>query len=104
MQSKEASPYLDSSSKWRFRLGAFMFVLSLVLPLAGVPIVTSMTLSVTMTSSISGGLLACGELLGIGAIIVMGKSGYTFLKSKVFGFFKNFSPPSKSVLYVIKLA
>ena len=61
---------------WRLQLGIVLFVLSIVLPLAGVPLVASLGLSVSITGTVSGALLVGAEVLGIVAIAVMGKSGY----------------------------
>lgn len=77
------------------KLSAALFGLSFLVPLAGVPIVSAFDLSKTMTASISGGLLLAGELLGVAAVAVAGKSGYALIKKKVFGFLKQYGPPNK---------
>lgn len=77
------------------KLSAVMFGLSIVLPLVGVPIVAALELSKTMTASVAGVLLAVGELLGIAAVAVAGKSGYALIKTKIFGFLKQYGPPNK---------
>jgi hypothetical protein len=77
---------------WRLKLGIALLSLSIILPLVGLPLVTSMNLSTTMITSISGGLLVAGELLGVTAIAVMGKEGYLFIKERLFGFFKQYGP------------
>ena len=62
----------------------------------GVPVVvTALGLSTTMTASVSGALLVGAEVLGVCAIAVMGKSGYAFIKNRVFGFLKQHGPPQK---------
>jgi hypothetical protein len=38
-------------------------------------------------------LLAGSEVLGIVAVAVMGKSGYAYIKNRVFGFLKQCGPP-----------
>ena len=53
----------------------------------------ALDLSVTMKSSVSGGLLIGAEVLGILAVAVMGKPGYLYIKSRFFGFLKRYSPP-----------
>lgn len=80
---------------WRLKLGAGMFVLSILLPVAGVPLVTGLSLSPTLTTSLSGAFLIGAELLGIIAVAVMGKSGYAYIKKRVFGFIKQSGPPRK---------
>lgn len=78
---------------WRLQLGVALFVLSIVLPLAGVPVVASLGLSVGITGTVSGALLVGAEVLGVVAIAVMGKSGYVYIKNRVFGFLKRVGPP-----------
>jgi len=80
---------------WRFKLGAAMFGLSILLPLAGVPLVTTLGLSTGVTASVTGGLLLSAEVLGVAAIAVLGKSGYAYIKNQIFGFLKQYGPPSK---------
>lgn len=73
---------------WRLKLGLVMFTLSITLPIVGVPVVVVMDISETMKASVSGGLLVTGELLGLGAVAVMGKEGYLFIKGHLFKFLK----------------
>ena len=80
---------------WRIKLGAVLFGISIVLPVAGIPLVTTLGLSTKMTASVSGGLLVGAEVLGVCAIAVMGKSGYALIKNQVFGFLKQYGPPRK---------
>ena len=80
---------------WRLKLGAALFGLSIALPVAGVPVVTALGLSVGMTASVSGVILVAAEVIGLLAIAVMGKPGYTYIKSRVFGFLKRYGPPRK---------
>ena len=44
-------------TSWRLTLGVGMLLLSIITPLAGIPTVTSLDLSATMKSTLSGGLL-----------------------------------------------
>lgn len=80
---------------WRLKLGGILFIFSIVLPVIGVPLVTAIDLSVKLTTSLSGAFLMGGELIGLMAIAVMGKSGYAYIKNKVFGFLKRYGPPGK---------
>lgn len=88
-------PLEPAAGGWRLKLSATLFGLSLVLPLIGVPIVAALELSRAMTASLSGGLLLAGEVLGVAAVAVVGKSGYALIKKKVFGFLKQYGPPDK---------
>lgn len=80
---------------WPLKLGAGMFVFSILLPFAGVPLVTALDLSKSLTTSLSGAFLIGGELFGLMAVAVMGKSGYAYIKNQVFGFLKKYGPPGK---------
>lgn len=80
---------------WRLKLGVALFVLSIVVPLVGVPVVAAIGLSTAMTASISGALLMGAEVLGITAVAVMGKRGYTYIKTRIFGFLKQHGPPKE---------
>ena len=87
--SAPESPAID----WRLKVGIALFGLSIVLPLAGIPSLAALGLSNSILASASGALLVGAEVLGIGAIAVMGKSGYAYLKNRVFGFLKQYGPP-----------
>ena len=80
---------------WPFKLGVILFVLSIVIPALGVPLVAALGLSYRTVATLSGVLLGGGEVLGIVAVAVMGKSGYAYIKSHVFGFIKQFGPPAE---------
>jgi hypothetical protein len=80
---------------WRLKLGLAIFSLSIILPLAGMPLVVFMNLSTTMTTTVSGALLVAAELLGVAAVAVMGKEGYLFIKERLFGFLKQYGPADK---------
>ena len=93
--SKHTNPSEKQTAGWRLKLGAALFGLSIVLPVVGIPLVTALGLSTTMTASVSGALLVGAEVLGVCAVAVMGKSGYAFIKNRVFGFLKQHGPPQK---------
>ena len=80
---------------WRLKLGVVLFGLSLALPILGVPLVAAMGLSAATVATVSGALLAGAEVLGIVAVAVMGKSGYAYIKNRVFGFLKQYGPPAE---------
>ena len=93
--SEQSGTSESPAAGWRLQLGITLFVLSILLPLAGVPLVTSLGLSAGKTTTISGFLLVGAEVMGVAAIAVMGKSGYLYLKSRVFGFLKRVGPPDE---------
>ena len=92
---KQTNPSENPALGWRIKLGAAIFGFSILLPVVGIPLVSGLGLSTTVTASVSGGLLVGAEVLGIGAVAVMGKSGYAFIKNRVFGFLKQHGPPRK---------
>jgi hypothetical protein len=91
----EASQVEVPAAGWRLKLGITLFSLSILLPVIGVPLVAAMGLSATTVATVSGVLLAGAEVLGIAAVAVMGKSGYAYIKNRVFGFFKQYGPPAE---------
>jgi hypothetical protein len=80
---------------WRLKLGIFLFGLSIVLPVLGLPLVAVMGLSAGAVATVSGVLLGGSEVLGLIAVAVMGKSGYAYIKNRVFGFLKQYGPPAE---------
>jgi hypothetical protein len=80
---------------WRLKLGVVLFALSIVLPVLGVPLVATIGLSAGAVATVSGALLGGSEVLGLVAIAVMGKSGYSYIKNRVFGFLKQYGPPAE---------
>ena len=101
-----ASTTEQAAPGWRLKLGIGIFVLSIIAPITGIAVVTSLGLSATMTASISGVLLASGEVLGVIAVAVMGKPGYLFIKGRVLVFLKQYGPPEvvSRVRYNVGLA
>jgi len=80
---------------WRFKFGVALFALSLFGPLAFIPLVAALDLSGAMVASITGGILVGAEVLLVLAAAVMGKSGYAYIKNRVFGFVKRYGPPQE---------
>jgi hypothetical protein len=93
--SAHTNPLEKPAADWRLKLGAALFGLSILLPVIGIPLVTALGLSTTMTASVSGALLVGAEVLGVCAVAVMGKIGYAFIKNRVLGFLKQHGPPQK---------
>lgn len=83
------------AADWRVKLGVAVFALSIIFPVAGIPAVASLDLSGTITASLSGALLIVAEVLGVVAVAIMGKPGYLFVKSRVFGFVQQYGPPKQ---------
>lgn len=93
--NEDASTAAQPAMGWRIKLGATIFVLSILLPVAGIPFVATLGLSGTMTASVSGVLLVGAEVLGVLAVAVMGKSGYLYIKGRVFGLLRQYGPPEE---------
>jgi hypothetical protein len=80
---------------WRLKLGAGLFGLSILLPLAGVPLVAWFDFSTRVTATVTGGLLVAAEVMGLAAVAVMGKSGYALIKKKLLSIIEQYGPPNK---------
>jgi hypothetical protein len=78
---------------WRFRIGMALIVLGFLSPL-GIPLVTLANLPLTWKATISGFLLVgVPEVLTLLAIAFLGKSGFIYLKAKIYGFFRKYALP-----------
>ncbi len=79
--------------KGKLVTAGIIFITGFLSPLL-IPIVTSSDLSTGWKATLSG-LLALGipELFMIIAAAVAGKEGFSYIKSKIFRFFKKYGPP-----------
>ena len=91
----EESQTEGPAAGWRLKLGVALFVLSIALPVIGVPLVAALGLAAATAATVSGALLASAEVLGIVAVAVMGKPGYAYIKNRVFGFLRQYGPPAE---------
>ncbi len=80
---------------WNVTLGIGLFGFSIILPLAGIPIVAAIELSTTAAASTVALLLGLAEVCSLAAIAVMGKNGYAYLKGKLSRFVKSYAPPQE---------
>ena len=95
MKKNTVSITSQSQVGWRLRLGLIILVAGFLSPLA-IPLVTATELSSKWKALISGGLaLGLPEALSIIAIAIMGKSGFNFLKERIFGLIKKYGPPDR---------
>jgi hypothetical protein len=80
---------------WRFWVGVGFFALGWISPLF-IPLVTATDLPAGWKTIISA-MLALGvpELLWIIAVAFMGKEGFNYIKTRVFGFLKKLAPPDR---------
>ncbi len=80
---------------WRFKLGVYLLVLGAICPLF-TPLVAMTSLSTEWKAALSGLLLiGIPEIFSLVAIAVMGKDGFSYIKGKVFGFFKRHALPKE---------
>ena len=91
----EVSQSATPAAGWRLKLGVALFGLSIVLPVVGAPLVAAMGLSAATVATVSSALLAGAEILGLVAVAVIGKSGYAYIKNRVFGVLKQYGPPAE---------
>jgi len=90
MNTAEQSP-----STWRFRIGVSLFVLGFLSPLS-IPLVYTSGLSTNWKATLSGlFMLGIPELFWLVAAAIMGKPGFSYLKAKVFGTFKQYTLPER---------
>ncbi|MGC8659961.1 MAG: hypothetical protein ACP5U1_12895 [Desulfomonilaceae bacterium] len=94
MSDKETNNIM-TPPKGRYILGVFFFSAGMGAPLL-VPVVVASSLPSAWKATISG-LLALGipeVLMGLAAV-VLGKSGFNYLKQKAYGLFRRFALPKK---------
>lgn len=84
---------MPPAAGWRLKSGVVIFALSIIVPVAGVPLVAGLGLSGTMTAAVSGALLMGAEVLGILAVAVIGKPGFIYIRTRVFAFIRQYGPP-----------
>ena len=96
MDTLDTAPEKPDIPKTRLYMGTAVFIAGQCAPLL-VPVVISMDLSTEWTTILSGALLAgIPEIAILGAIAILGKEGFAYLKSRVKGVFKRFIPDTVS--------
>ena len=93
MSEDTGSGRSPTAAGWRIKAGSAILVLSIIVPAVGIAVVAGLDLSAAMTATVSGTLLAGGEVLGILAVAVMGKPGYVYIRSQALKFIKHYGPP-----------
>lgn len=76
---------------WRFGVGVALIVIGYA-TLTLIPVVAGSNLSRGIKSAITGLILIMPLLTKVGAVAIMGKPGFNFLKQHVFGFLGRFQP------------
>jgi hypothetical protein len=79
--------------KGRILAGVGVFGLGWIVTLAIVPIITASSLSTSAQATVAGIVVFVGPKIGVlAAIAILGKPGFTYLKTQVFGYLK---PPAE---------
>lgn len=77
---------------WRFRVGLFFFVFAWICPLF-IPFVTNTNLTTEEKAFLSGFLLiGAPEIFSVVSIIILGKPGFNYIKTKAFYYIKRAVP------------
>jgi hypothetical protein len=85
-EDEDTGPY--NPTGWRFRLGLIFFVLGWLCPLF-IPLVTRSDLPIETKTLLSGFLLiGVPEIFSLVSIVILGKSGFDYIKTNVFAFLK----------------
>jgi hypothetical protein len=85
-ENKDTESY--NPTGWRFRLGLIFFVLGWLCPLF-IPLVTRSDFPIETKTLLSGFLLiGVPEILSVISIVILGKPGFEYIKSKAFAFLK----------------
>jgi hypothetical protein len=80
----------------RLYAGIAVFAAGWIIGLGLVPFVTGSTLTTSVKATLTTLLVVViPKLFLVGAIAILGKPGFAYLKSVVFGFFKKAAPPSE---------
>jgi hypothetical protein len=102
-EDEDTGPY--NPTGWRFRLGLIFFVLGWLCPLF-IPLVTRSDLPIETKTLLSGFLLiGVPEIFSLVSIVILGKSGFDYIKTNVFAFLKLAVPqgPVSRIRYRIGL-
>jgi hypothetical protein len=80
----------------RLWAGVGVFAAGWIIGLGLVPFVTGSNLSTSVKATLTTLLvIVIPKLFLVGAIAILGKPGFTYLKSVIFGFFKKAAPPAE---------
>lgn len=95
MSVTKETQQISNIPKSRLIIGTIVFITGFLMPLL-VPVVAKMNISLGLKTTISGLLLlGIPELFMVITIAILGKDGYNYLKSKIYGLFKRYGPPQR---------
>lgn len=84
--SQQKSDQLKSN--WRIRLGKWMFYTPFLMFFGAPLLIPLMGFTAGQSAALIGGIIVAAEIIWFASIPLLGKTGFTEMKSKVFGFIK----------------
>ncbi len=90
------TPNVDTARhRWRFRVGATLFVVGFAAP-AAIPLVALSGLATGWKTALSGALaVGVPEIMMVAAVAVMGKQGFAEVKRRFGSWLRRYGPPDK---------
>ncbi|HBH30937.1 MAG: transporter suffix domain-containing protein [Desulfofustis sp. PB-SRB1] len=88
----EMSAKIEVKPGWRIKAGFAIFLVSIAWPLF-MPVLLFFGISTGAVAKLSGVLLIAAEVMLLAAAALTGKEGFAYIKQRVFGFLKSYSPP-----------
>ena len=77
---------------WRIKIGFALFILSISWPVL-LPVMGVLGVSGSAIAGFSGAMLVAAEIMILAGAAIAGKDGFTYIKSRVFGFLRSHGPP-----------
>ena len=79
---------------WRIKTGFALFILSISWPVL-LPVMGVLGVSGSAIAGFSGTMLVVAEIMILAGAAIAGKDGFTYIKSRVFGFLRSHGPPKQ---------
>jgi hypothetical protein len=79
---------------WRIKLGFALFILSIGWPVL-LPVMPLVGFSGSAIAAFSGAMLVAAEVMILAGAAIAGKEGFAYIKSRVLGLLKSYTPPEK---------
>ena len=79
-------------ANWRIKLAFVMFIVSFGWVIL-LPVMPLLGFSAAAIATFSGVMVVVAEILMVAGAAIAGKDGFAYIKSRVFGFLKAYSPP-----------
>lgn len=92
-KKEDASPKGEPiKAVWRIKAGFAIFIASMVWPVL-LPILPIFGFSAQAVAKFTGVMFVIAEVLLLAAAAIAGKSGFAYIKQRVFGLIKSYGPP-----------